>query len=106
MFIQTEATPNPEVLKFLPGRDVLGEGSRDFRSVEEAGASPLAAELFGIEGVERVHFGADFLTVGKGRDQDFNRIDCDNRTIVRISHCRLLFCSATLSARAKFRRHL
>jgi Fe-S cluster biogenesis protein NfuA len=71
MFIQTEATPNPEVLKFLPGRDVLGEGSRDFRSAEEATASPLAAELFGIDGVERVHFGADFLTVGKGRDQDW-----------------------------------
>jgi Fe-S cluster biogenesis protein NfuA len=71
MFIQTEATPNPEVLKFLPGRDVLGEGSRDFRSADEAGASPLAAELFSIEGVERVHFGGDYLTVGKGRDQDW-----------------------------------
>jgi NFU1 iron-sulfur cluster scaffold homolog, mitochondrial len=65
MFIQTEATPNPEVLKFLPGREVMGEGSRDFRDAESAQASPLASELFGIEGVERVFFGPDFLTVGK-----------------------------------------
>lgn len=65
MFIQTEATPNPEVLKFLPGREVMGEGSRDFRDAEAAKASPLAAELFGIDGVERVFFGPDFLTVGK-----------------------------------------
>jgi len=65
MFIQTEATPNPEVLKFLPGRTVLGEGTRDFRSPEEAAASPLAAELFGITGVTRVFFGPDFITVGK-----------------------------------------
>ena len=65
MFIQTEATPNPEVLKFLPGKAVLGEGTRDFRSAEEAEASPLAADLFDIEGVTRVFFGPDFITVGK-----------------------------------------
>jgi Fe-S cluster biogenesis protein NfuA len=65
MFIQTEATPNPEVLKFLPGREVLGEGTRDFRSAEEAQVSPLAADIFDIEGVNRVFFGPDFLTVGK-----------------------------------------
>jgi Fe-S cluster biogenesis protein NfuA len=65
MFIQTEATPNPEVLKFLPGREVMGDGSRDFRDAEAAAVSPLAAELFGIEGVTRVFFGPDFLTVGK-----------------------------------------
>ncbi len=65
MFIQTEATPNPEVLKFLPGREVMGEGSRDFRDASEAAVSPLAAELFDIEGVVRVFFGPDFLTVGK-----------------------------------------
>ena len=69
MFIQTEATPNPEVLKFLPGRDVLGEGSRDFRSADEAAVSALAAELFEIDGVVRVFFGPDFVTVGK--DPDF-----------------------------------
>lgn len=65
MFIQTEATPNPEVLKFLPGREVLAEGSRDFRSAEEAAVSALAAELFEIDGVTRVFFGQDFVTVGK-----------------------------------------
>jgi Fe-S cluster biogenesis protein NfuA len=65
MFIQTEATPNPEVLKFLPGQVVLGEGTRDFRTPEEAAASPLAAELFTLEGVTRVFFGPDFITVAK-----------------------------------------
>jgi len=71
MFIQTEATPNPEVLKFLPGKDVLGEGTRDFRSPDEASASPLAADLFGIEGVTRVFFGPDFITVGKQADEEW-----------------------------------
>jgi len=71
MFIQTEATPNPEVLKFLPGREVMGEGSRDFRDADAAKASPLAAELFGIDGVERVFFGPDFLTVGKDADHEW-----------------------------------
>ena len=65
MFIQTEHTPNPEVLKFLPGREVMGEGSREFTSTEEAAASPLAQSLFGIAGVVRVFFGSDFLTVTK-----------------------------------------
>ena len=65
MFIQTEQTPNPEVLKFLPGRDVLGEGSREFKTAEEAAVSPLAAELFGLDGVTRVFFGPDFVTVTK-----------------------------------------
>ena len=65
MFIQTEPTPNPEVLKFLPGKIVLGEGARDFRSADEAAVSPLAADIFDIEGVQRVFFGPDFITVGK-----------------------------------------
>ena len=65
MFIQTEPTPNPEVLKFLPGRDVLGVGSREFCSIDEATASPLAEALFEIEGVDRVFLGPDFLTVAK-----------------------------------------
>ena len=71
MFIQTEATPNPEVLKFLPGRDVLAEGSRDFRTADEAQASALAADLFDIEGVTRVFYGPDFVTVGKDPDFDW-----------------------------------
>lgn len=65
MFIQTEATPNPETLKFLPGRDVLGAGGRDFSDAQAAAASPLAMELFQIDGVRRVYFGPDFLTVAK-----------------------------------------
>ena len=71
MFIQTEATPNPQVLKFLPGREVYPQGSRDFRDSEDAQASPLAAELFDIDGVERVYFGHDFITVGKREDMDW-----------------------------------
>ena len=71
MFIQTEATPNPEVLKFLPGREVMPEGSRDFRAAEDGQESPLAAELFAVPGVARVFFGADFITVGKAEDQDW-----------------------------------
>ncbi|MDB5447530.1 MAG: thioredoxin-like protein [Phenylobacterium sp.] len=71
MFIQTEATPNPEVLKFLPGREVMGEGTRDFRDAADAAAAPLAAEIYGIEGVTRVFFGPDFLTVGKSADADW-----------------------------------
>ena len=67
MFIQTETTPNPDVLKFLPGRDVLGAtlsgGAREFRDAEEAEASPLAEAIFEVEGVKRVFFGSDFLTV-------------------------------------------
>ena len=71
MFIQTEPTPNPEVLKFLPGQMVLAEGSRDFRGPQEAEVSPLAAGLFHIDGVERVFFGGDFVTVGKHPDHDW-----------------------------------
>ncbi len=68
MFIQTEETPNPLTLKFMPGRDVLPGGAREFRSAEEAAASPLAEALFGIQGVVRAFFGADFLTVTKADD--------------------------------------
>ena len=65
MFIQTESTPNPRTLKFLPGRDVLGQGSREYASVEAADGSPLALALFDIDGVERVYLGSDFLTITK-----------------------------------------
>jgi len=65
MFIQTENTPNPNTLKFLPGRDVMGQGTADFADVEAAGRSPLASRLFAIDGVGRVFFGSDFVTVGK-----------------------------------------
>ncbi|MEQ1618143.1 MAG: NifU family protein [Terricaulis sp.] len=70
MFIQTESTPNPRTLKFLPGRDVLGPnkrgaGGREFAAVDAAAVSPLAQALFAVEGVERVYLGGDFLTITK-----------------------------------------
>ncbi len=68
MFIQTETTPNPEVLKFLPGREVLGEGAREFKTAEDGAASPLARALFDLGDVTRVFFGPDFLTVTKDAD--------------------------------------
>ena len=72
MFIQTEATPNPQVLKFLPGRALLPGGSREFADAGEAAASPLARALFAIDGVVRVYFGDDFLTVSKSPDEDWS----------------------------------
>jgi Fe-S cluster biogenesis protein NfuA len=65
MFIQTEQTPNPATLKFLPGRVVLESGTRDFPAIETAHASPLAEELFRIQGVAGVFLGSDFITVTK-----------------------------------------
>jgi Fe-S cluster biogenesis protein NfuA len=65
MFIQTETTPNPATLKFLPGRVVLGSGTADFRSLEEAHSSPLAERLFGVPGVSGVFLGNDFVAVTK-----------------------------------------
>ncbi|MBI1187795.1 MAG: NifU family protein [Alphaproteobacteria bacterium] len=65
MFIQTESTPNPQTLKFLPGRDVLGVGGREFANEEAAAASPLAAAVFAVEGVRRVYLGPDFITATK-----------------------------------------
>lgn len=66
MFIQTESTPNPATLKFLPGKVVMEQGTADYRDPEEAGmASPLAGKLFGIPGVTGVFFGYDFITITK-----------------------------------------
>jgi Fe-S cluster biogenesis protein NfuA len=66
MFIQTESTPNPATLKFLPGREVMGEGKvADFDSPQAAARSPLAAQLFSVPHVGRVFFGADFISVSK-----------------------------------------
>ncbi len=74
MFIQTESTPNPATLKFLPGLDVMGEGAvADFPSADTAGRSPLAKALFSIPEVSRVFFGADFISVTK-RDGDWKHL--------------------------------
>ena len=63
MFIQTEATPNPATLKFLPGKPVLPGGTRDYRDAETAAESPLAQKLFSVSGVSGVFLGQDFITV-------------------------------------------
>jgi len=65
MFIQTEATPNPATLKFLPGRTVLENGTLDLRRTDGAAQSPLAERLFAIAGVSGVFFGSDFIAVTK-----------------------------------------
>ena len=71
MFIQTEQTPNPSTLKFLPGRVVMEKGTMDFAAADAASPSPLATRLFAVEGVERVFLGADFVTVTKAADRDW-----------------------------------
>ena len=64
MFIETESTPNPATLKFLPGREVMGShGTADFAGPDAAARSPLASRIFGLAGVTRVFLGADFITV-------------------------------------------
>jgi len=70
MFIQTQETPNPNSLKFLPGRTVLEAGTMDFPNVRAAYASPLAKQLFRITGVKGVFFGTDFITITKVDDDE------------------------------------
>ncbi len=65
MFIQTEPTPNPNVLKFLPGRDVSPHGAHEFLTIDEATASPLAEALFQLPDVAGVFFGTDYVSVTK-----------------------------------------
>jgi Fe-S cluster biogenesis protein NfuA len=67
MFIETEATPNPATLKFLPGRQVMVAGTREFLDEEQAEASPLAAALFSLGDVTGVFFGRDFISVTAGQ---------------------------------------
>ncbi len=74
MFIQTESTPNPATLKFLPGQTVLDMGSADFPSADTAGKSPLATRIFAVEGVTGVFFGTDFVTVTKADAVDWGHI--------------------------------
>lgn len=75
MFIQTEPTPNPDTLKFLPGQTVTGNsGPYDFADISEAGTSPLAQTLFGLDGVVRVFLGADFVSLTKQPDADWKHV--------------------------------
>lgn len=72
MFIQTQPTPNPATLKFLPGRDVSPVTPYEFASEAEAMASPLAAALFAVNGIRGVFFGADFVSITKDEDADWS----------------------------------
>ncbi|MEP2717717.1 NifU family protein [Pseudophaeobacter sp.] len=74
MFIQTESTPNPATLKFLPGQTVLDAGTADFPSAETAGSSPLATRIFAVSGVAGVFFGNDFVTVTKSDEIEWDHI--------------------------------
>ena len=74
MFIQTEATPNPATLKFLPGRAVLETGTIDLRSRDEATQSPLAERLFAVDGVRGVFFGSDFIAVTKDEAAEWQHL--------------------------------
>ena len=71
MFIQTEQTPNPQTLKFLPGKVVMDDGTAFFQNIGEAANSPFAKRLFDVEGVEGVFFGSDFITITKGQSLDW-----------------------------------
>lgn len=77
MLIETEATPNPATLKFLPGRTVMDAGTRDFASPEEAEASPLAEALFSLGDVTGVFFGRDFISVTIAPGSDWRDVKPD-----------------------------
>ena len=74
MFIQTESTPNPATLKFLPGQTVLPMGTADFPTADTADKSPLAQRLFAVEGVTGVFFGTDFVTITKADAVEWDHI--------------------------------
>jgi Fe-S cluster biogenesis protein NfuA len=74
MFIETESTPNPATLKFLPGREVMGSGVADFASPDSAERSPLAGSLFAIDGVQRVFLGGDFVAVTRSEAADWGSL--------------------------------
>lgn len=74
MFIQTEQTPNPQTLKFLPGRVVMDEGTAFYQTIDESSNSPLAKRLFNVDGVTGVFFGSDFITITKNDSLDWQVI--------------------------------
>jgi Fe-S cluster biogenesis protein NfuA len=71
MFIQTEATPNPATIKFLPGQAVMPKGTAEFKSAQDAARAPLAQRLFALQGVRGVFLGGDFVSVSKAEDTDW-----------------------------------
>ncbi len=82
MLIETESTPNPSVLKFLPGRTVMASGTRDFATPEEGDASPLAEALFSLGDVEGVFFGRDFVSVTAGPGSSWAQLKPDVLSIL------------------------
>ncbi|MFB2531393.1 NifU family protein [Paracoccus sp. p4-l81] len=74
MFIQTESTPNPATLKFLPGQTVLAQGTADFPEAAAAATSPLARRVFAVDGVTGVFLGSDFLTVTKASGVEWDHV--------------------------------
>ena len=76
MNIHTEPTPNPSSLKFLPGKIVMEKGTADFRNVDEAKRSPLALNLFKIDGVKGVFFGSDFISITKNDNNELFVLNC------------------------------
>jgi Fe-S cluster biogenesis protein NfuA len=74
MFIQTEQTPNPATLKFIPGREVMTSGTADFRDSAEAETSPLARRLFAVDGVEGVMLGGDFVSITKSPSTEWHHL--------------------------------
>ena len=82
MLIETETTPNPATLKFMPGRAVMDMGTRDFATPEEAEASPLAEALFTLGDVEGVFFGRDFVSVTAGPGSEWRDLKPDVLSIL------------------------
>jgi len=82
MFIQTETTPNPATLKFIPGEDVLGNSTANFNKKEDADNSPLALSLFDINGVEAVFLGGDFISVTKSDNDDWSHLKTEVLTTI------------------------
>jgi Fe-S cluster biogenesis protein NfuA len=74
MFIETEPTPNPNTLKFLPGQEVMAAGTREFKSEDDAAASPLADAIFGLGDVTGVFFGRDFISVTADENGDWGML--------------------------------
>ena len=82
MFIQTEDTPNPETLKFIPGNIILKQGTADFSSKESALDSPMASKLFEIDGVSRVFLATDFISITKDPQLDWNNLKPSILTVI------------------------
>lgn len=74
MFIETEATPNPDTLKFIPGQTLLEAGTANFNNPDNASASPLATAMFAIQGVTGVFLGYDFVTITKATEEEWDRL--------------------------------